>query len=173
MFHSFENNEMDKIKYLPNCEIRWSVDMDPVEHAYILDHDNSKLKNEEQDSIHAVMVHGEAIVDSTIIPGVKIRILDQLSLYEDTFYINDRGLDPESGAFIYGNQRGVPYRLDRVTRLVQHGEEDVHLERKVVDEDLGWTMGESWRSSDEYDAKIAAIGGLSAILSGTKPPSSE
>ncbi|CAJ1961657.1 unnamed protein product [Cylindrotheca closterium] len=174
MFHSFEINEADKIKYLPNCEIRWSVDMDPVEHAYTLDHDNmSKLDNKKQDSIHAIMVHGEAIVDSTMIPGVKIRILDQLSLYEDTFYINDRGLDPESGAFIYGNQRGVPYRLDRVTRLVQIEEEDAQLERQIFDEDLAWTMGESWRSSDEYNAKIEAIGGLSAVMSGKKPPSSK
>mmetsp|Transcript_3483 Transcript_3483/g.7910 ORF Transcript_3483/g.7910 Transcript_3483/m.7910 type:complete len:366 (+) Transcript_3483:68-1165(+) len=173
MFHSFEIDESDKIKYLPNCEIRWSVDMDPVEHAYALDHDKSKLNKEEQDCIHAVMVHGEAVVDSTIIPGVKIRILDQLSLYEDTFYINDRGLDPESGAFIYGNQRGVPYRLDRVTRLVQNGEEDGQWERQIVDEDLAWTMGESWRSSDDYDAKIEAMGGLSAIMSGKKPTSSK
>lgn len=140
--------------------------MDPVEHAYALDNDK-KSKLNEQDSIHAVMVHGEAIVDSTIIPGVKIRILDQLSLYEDTFYINDRGLDPESGAFIYGNQRGVPYRLDRVTRLVSKGEEQ--WERQIVDEDLKWTMGESWRSSEEYDAKVEAIGGLSAVMS--RPPS--
>ncbi|KAL3934942.1 MAG: hypothetical protein SGBAC_009447 [Bacillariaceae sp.] len=175
MFHSHELDEADKIKYLPNCEIRWSVDMDRVEHAYALDHDDkSSLKEEEsENSIHAVMVHGEAIVDSTIIPGVQIRILDQLSLYEDTFYINDRGLDPESGAFIYGNQRGVPYRLDRVTRFVQNGDEDGQLERQVVDKDLTWTMGESWRSCDEYDAKIEAIGGLSAIMSGKKPPSSK
>jgi len=172
IFDSFEvENESNKIKYLPNCEIRWSVDMDPLEHAYALDHKESKQNKQEQDSIHAVMVHGEAIVDSTIIPGVKIRILDQLSLYEDTFYINDRGLDPESGAFIYGNQRGVPYRLNRVTRFVQNEEDQ--LERQVVDDDLKWTIGKSWRSSEEYDSKIEAIGGFSAAMSGKKPPSSK
>jgi hypothetical protein len=104
------------------------------------------------------MIHGEAIVDSTIIPGMKLRILDQLSLYEGVFYINDRGLDPETGDFIYGNQRGVPYRLERVARLIDG-------QRKVVNEDLKWTMGPEWRSETEHDSKIDAIGGPSAKMS--------
>jgi hypothetical protein len=154
IYSNFEAKEGEKIAYLPNCEITWSLDIDPVQHSYT-------QSNSEDNGIHAVMVHGEAIVDSTLIPGVKIRILDQLSLYENMFYINDRGLDPESGAFIYGNQRGVPYRLERVSSL-ENGK------RTVVNEDLRWTMGGQWRSEEEYEGKLKAAGGASV---GMKPPS--
>jgi hypothetical protein len=150
LYDSFDIKDEEKIKYLPNCEITWSLQMDPVEHSYAVSIDDN-------DGIHAVMVHGEAIVDSAIIPGMKIRILDQLSLYRDTFYINDRGLDPETGDFIYGNHRGVPYRLERVTCLANG-------DREVVNDDLKWTMGERWRSEEEYDLKMNAIGGPSAKM---------
>lgn len=152
-----ENSSDEKIKYLPNCEITWSLKLDPEQHSYV-------ATNDDTNGIHAVMVHGEAIVDSTIIPGMTIRILDQLSLYEDVFYINDRGLDPETGAFIYGNQRGVPYRLERVTCLIDG-------ERKIVNEDLKWTMGPQWRTEKEYDGKIKSIGGPSAQMN-AKPSKS-
>ena len=152
LFSDFSSTT-SRIDYLKNCEIAWSVKRDPIQHSYV------PSSNDNDASVHAVMVHGEAIVDSTIIPGIKIRILDQLSLYEDVFYINDRGLDPETGAFIYGNHRGVPYRLERVTRL--NGSQ----ERQVVNDELQWTMGPQWRTQEEYDEKINAIGGPSAQMS--------
>ena len=120
---------------------------------------------EKDNGTHAVMVHGEAIVESTLLPGVKIRILDQLSLFEDVFYINDRGLDPQTGAFFYGNQRGVPYRLERVSTLVGN-------ERQIVNEDLKWTLGRQWRTEEDYQDKIDAIGGPSAKMSRPPPPPS-
>jgi len=157
LFSSFGNSSTlaDKIDYLPNCEITWSFQMDPVQHSYI------SQENIETDGLHAVMVHGEAIVDSTLIPGIKIRILDQLSLYDGVFYINDRGLDPETGTFIYGNQKGVPYRLERVSRLVKG-------KRDLVDDDLKWTLGAAWRDDDEYKARIDAIGGPSIQMKAPK-----
>lgn len=150
LYDDFDVKEEVKTSYLHNCEIVWSLQMDPVEHSYAASVDDNN-------GIHAVMVHGEAIVDSTMVPGMKIRILDQLSLYQNTFYINDRGLDPESGDFIYGNQLGVPYRLDRVSHISDG-------EREAVNEDLRWTMGEQWRSKDDYDLKMNAIGGPSSRM---------
>jgi hypothetical protein len=152
LFSTFEDGSAleNKIEYLPNCEIAWSLEMDPDEHSYIKDKD-------EENGLHAVMVHGEAIVDSTLIPGIKIRILDQLSLYEDIFYINDRGLDPETGAFIYGNQNGVPYRLERVARLANG-------KRDMFNENLKWTLGSAWRDEEDYQAKIEAVGGPSVQM---------
>lgn len=152
LYNSFEleNSDDEKIKYLPNCEIEWSLQPDPVQHSYIKSKDYIN-------GIHAIMVHGEAIVDSTIIPGMTTRILDQLSLYEEVFYINDRGLHPETGAYIYGNQRGVPYRLERVSSFLDG-------EITIINEDLKWTMGPQWRTEEEYDMKMKSIGGPSAQM---------
>jgi hypothetical protein len=195
--------EEPKLNLLPKCEITWSLEKDPVQHSYAIDipeigDDENADRSDDGEtydrfletsrSLHAVMVHGQAIVDSTIVPGMKIRILDQLSLYDDVFYINDRGFDPVSGAFIYGNQRGVPYRLERVTSLSGtpsssspstsssakfQQQDDIILrqstsndiQRHVVDPDLKWTLGPRWRTADEYDIRLQAIGGPSAGIS--------
>jgi hypothetical protein len=160
LFSEFEEvADAKKIDYLPNCEVTWSLELDPEKHAYALEKD-------ETDGIHAVMVHGEAIVESTLLPGVQIRILDQLSLYKDVFYINDRGLDPKSGAFIYGNQRGVPYRLERVSKLFDGA-------RHVVNDDLQWTLGPQFRTDSEYQSKLDAIGGPSAGMKRPPPPTTK
>jgi CpeT/CpcT family (DUF1001) len=149
---------------LPNCEVSWSMDMDPVQHAYVtVNGDARPTDGEEGGGVHAVMVHGEAIVVSTMIPGAKIRVLDQLSLFPNVFYINDRGLDPATGAFIYGNQRNVPYRLDRVTRVVVQ-DEDRSIRRCIVNADLEWTLGQKWRDVSLYETKMDAIGGPSTRI---------
>ena len=170
LFQQFQPKDPteDKVNLLPKCEISWSLEKDPIQHAYTKDvpeeDDNEELLN----SLHAVMVYGEAIVNSTIVPGMAIRILDQLSLYPDVFYINDRGFDPSSGAYIYGNQRGVPYCLQRVAQflpIVTSSNEDdqsIELQRKVTNKDLQWTIGPQWRSEKEYESKIDCIGGPSA-----------
>jgi hypothetical protein len=149
---------------LPKCEVSWSMDMDPVQHAYVTVNGDARQTEGADGGVHAVMVHGEAIVDSTMIPGAKIRVLDQLSLFPDVFYINDRGLDPATGAFIYGNQRNVPYRLDRVTRVVQNPGEDGSIRRRIVNADLEWTLGQKWREVSLYETKMDAIGGPSTRM---------
>jgi hypothetical protein len=159
IFESFEMDDsslgpLQKVIPLPKCEVSWSVEMDDHQHAYA----TSAM---ETDGVHAVMVHDEAIVDSQVTPGKKIRILDQLSLYPDVFYINDRGFDPETGAFIYGNQRGVPYRLERVTKCEQG-------ERQVINSSLKWTLGSNWSEEAEYDEKMSVIGGPSSRLNTNK-----
>ena len=140
-----------RVTVLPNCEVRWSYQMDPIQHSYAASYTSS-----EEAGIHAIMVQGQAIVDSQMAPGTKILIQDQLSLWPDEFWIHDRGYDPDDlTKFIYGNQRGVPYRLDRVTRIVND-------QRIVTSEDLQWTLGPSFRTPATYKEKLEAVGGPSA-----------
>ncbi len=149
IFRNFTDN---RINLLPNCEVRWTWEMDPVQHAYAASYHST----DEAAGIHAVMVHGQAIVDSQMAPGTKILIQDQLSLWADEFWIHDRGYDPnDTTKFIYGNQRGIPYRLDRVTRI-EHGD------RRVTSHDLRWTLGPSFRTEAMYQEKLEAVGGPSA-----------
>jgi CpeT/CpcT family (DUF1001) len=116
---------------LPRCEVRWSWDRDAIQHAYV---------DAAAGGIHAVMVHGEALVESQRWPGRKILIRDQLSLWEDELWIHDRGLDPATGALLYGNHRGIPYRLQRVT----HRREPPRWH--VTDPELAWTLGRDDRT---------------------------
>ena len=168
MFESFARNNpsVPAVYILPNCEVSWSLEIDTVQHSYLTSHASQFPK---EPGVHAVMVHGEAIVDSTMIPGIKIRVLDQLSLFPDTFFINDRGLDPETGAYVYGNQWNIPYRLDRVTHFVQNTESTqqnrVQQRRFVANTDLEWTLGATFRTDQLYEEKMGAIGGPSARLS--------
>mmetsp|Transcript_14865 Transcript_14865/g.22272 ORF Transcript_14865/g.22272 Transcript_14865/m.22272 type:complete len:85 (-) Transcript_14865:144-398(-) len=36
--------------------------------------------------------------------------------------------------------------------------------RKGVDESIEWTMGKAWRTEEEYEEKMAAIGGTSTKM---------
>jgi hypothetical protein len=148
------------IQNLPRCEVRWSWEIDPVQHSYVdmkqsASSDDRTSNND--DGIHAVMVHGEATVVSSSpnSPGRKILIRDQLSLYELLFYIHDRGWDPDTMEYIYGNQRGVPYILERVTRRYANGT------MISVDPDLSWTIGSAYRSNEEYQQYMDQVGGPS------------
>lgn len=155
LFRSFTeiNQNESATVLLPNCEVRWSFQMDPIQHAYAASYTLSK---EKEAGIHAIMVQGQAIVDSQMAPGTKILIQDQLSLWSDEFWIHDRGYDPNDlNKFIYGNQRGVPYRLDRVTRITNN-------QRVVISEDLQWTLGPAFRTDAVYKEKLDAVGGPSA-----------
>lgn len=144
------------VKELPKCDVQWSRDMDPVQHKYALEHFNSSSS---ELSFHAVMIYGQALVDSTMIPGQEILIKDQLSLSKDDFWIHDRGYNPTTGDYIYGNQRGIPYQLKRVTRInTESGK------REVCSKKLQWTLGEEWRTDDEYQHYMQQLGGVSSKL---------
>jgi hypothetical protein len=138
---------------LPKCDVRWSWNMDPVLHAYAADY--SALSHQEP-GIHAVMVYGEALVESQMMPGRQILIKDQLSLWSDELWIHDRGYDPDTGKFIYGNQKGVPYRLERVAAMTHDAD---RLDRQVATQNLEWTLGPQFRTEQEYEAKLALVGG--------------
>lgn len=161
MFQNFQpkSEKEPKVNRLMKCEISWSFDIDPIQHSYLTDIPEDDPNNVSK-PVHAVMVHGPTVVNSNVVPGMQIRIIDQLSLYQNIFYINDRGFDPISGAFIYGNQREVPYRLERVSSL-SSSSEDGRLKRTIINSDLEWTMGPDFRSSEEYELKLESIGGLS------------
>ena len=171
IFHSFgdekepsttegEEELWQRIQLLPKCDVRWSWRRDPVLHAYAT---GNSENDDADDGIHAVMVYGQATVDSQMMPGQQILIKDQLSIWSDALWIHDRGFNPTTGEYIYGNQRDVPYALDRVSNFVQNSEDvDAGLHREVVNDDLIWTLGQLYRSSsEEYQSKIDAMGGPS------------
>ena len=177
---------------LVGCDVLWDPQWDPKKHAYLnadeYDNDVSSsvptaIHNNNDDGCHATMEAGSkgAIVDSiSLIPGKRILIKDELSLWENEFWINDRGYDPdavddnseaginESGdavgnmPFVYGNRRGIPYKLERVSRIsaknTNEGSDDVILlERTVSKQELAWTLGEDFREQTEYEEKLRAV----------------
>jgi hypothetical protein len=168
LFHNFSPSSSSandpKTTLLEACDVRWSWERDPIQHAYVAaeERDNAGTGN---NGMHAVMVHGSATVRSQMMPGQEILIKDQLSLWRDSLWIHDRGYNPETGAFIYGNQRGVPYRLQRVTSIAdavpEEQQQEPNSRRVVVDPSLAWTLGPDFRTPQEYEEKLAVIGGSS------------
>lgn len=80
-------------------------------------------------------------ISSQLVEGMSILVKDNLKVWPDRLWINDRGFDGE-GNFVYGNQRGVPYKMRRAT----------------PGGPLGWTLGDEYRSSELYAKKMHAIG---------------
>jgi hypothetical protein len=150
-----------KITLLEACDVRWSWERDPIQHAYAA---AAEIERGTADNgMHAVMVHGNATVQSQMMPGQDILIKDQLSLWRDSLWIHDRGYNPATGAFIYGNQRGVPYRLQRVTSMEtqEQQQQEVNSRRAVVEPSLAWTLGPNFRTPQEYEENMGVIGGSS------------
>ena len=107
------------------------------------------------------MVLGQAFVDTQMVPGQSILMQDQ----PDQLWIHDRGFDPNTGAFIYGNQRNVPYVLERVASVIggttDAAAADDRYNRTIADDDLAWTLGSAFRTPQEYESRLAAMGGPS------------
>ncbi|CAN0283947.1 unnamed protein product [Discosporangium mesarthrocarpum] len=80
-------------------------------------------------------------ISSQNVPGLNILVKDDLRLWPGRLWVNDRGYD-RHGDFVYGNQRGVPYKLEATD----------------PDHPLGWTLGEEYRTPETYAEKMAAIG---------------
>jgi hypothetical protein len=144
---------------LQGCDVLWTTIADPKRHGYTNGVDVS-------DAVHAVLINEKgAILPSTLQPGRQILIKDELSLWDNALWINDRGYDVESGDFIYGNQRGIPYKVKRVENLNNDNDEvDNDIQKKklstggpVVNEDLKWTLGDQWRTEEEYTEKMKQI----------------
>ena len=158
------------LRELPGCDVLWGPDPDPVLHRYAygdgLDPGTAH---------HAVMAEGGATVPSQMQPGSYLRIEDELSLWTDDFWINDRGFDPDTGDYVYGNRRGVPYQMRRVTELLAAGEGvgvglgPGAVRRSVTGPDLAWTLGGTHRTDEEYRAKMDAIGGPSTTMNARRP----
>jgi len=136
---------------LPECDIIWTEQPDPKQHAYA-------YNNNPYDAYHAVMLAGPngTTVASQVIPGMYINIRDELSLWKNEFWINDRGLDPQNvSSFIYGNQRGIPYKLKRVTQ-----NNNIFRQwkpRMIHDPKLAWTLGPDHRTEFDYQQMMNEI----------------
>ena len=196
---------------LVGCDVLWDPKWDPERHAYLYvdeydDTDDIRVssppsdaasttrrstkdqKDDEDEGLHATMEAGSkgAIVDSiSLIPGKRILIKDELSLWKDEFWINDRGYDPDAinnvndegddleydddddarssrMPFVYGNRRGIPYKLERVSCITPaiketRKEDTLLLQRKISNQELAWTMGEDYREHAFYEEKLHAV----------------
>ena len=185
---------------LEGCDVLWETNWDKSKHPYLYVNeyynDNPTTKSLPDDisdsastrqvllptgqSYHATMEAGSkgAIVDSiSMIPGKRILIKDELSLWKDEFWINDRGYDPDakdsdtttekqetdsnktgnetSMPFVYGNRRGVPYKLQRISNF--RVDTSLGIERVSAKSDLEWTLGEDYRTSDLFEKKMQHI----------------
>jgi hypothetical protein len=157
---------------LERCDVWWAMLPDPIRHSYLKDLEATR---DEKNVYHAVTINdyekGGILLESQMAPGSFLRVVDELSLWKDELWINDRGYNPDSGAMVYGNFRGVPYEMKRVTKLSQLNKNDNHVTewgRAVVDETLSWTLGEEWRTPEQFDNKIQKIGGITSNLNRAK-----
>jgi hypothetical protein len=183
--------DFEPFQELHGCDVEWRPEPDPDRHAYAYGGDARSASTSPllrpDEAHHAVMVHGEATIPSLMNPGAMIRVVDELSLWDHDFWINDRGYDPDTGDFVYGNQCGVPYKMRRVSSLVAvppsaalerekdadakggRSESAFVLQRRIDNEALAWTLGDDFRSSEGYGAAMEAIGGISARMN-ARPP---
>lgn len=167
--------QLDAFIELKRCDIQWTEQPDVIRHSYLTKH---KLPDSEDvddcidpDPVHAVMMNdheqGGVLLESQMMPGSFIRIQDELSLWGDELWINDRGHDADSKNMVYGNWDSVPYQMKRVATLERdevHSDTNVYYERKIVDEDLSWTVGSKFRTDEEYEARMAAVGGVTTKM---------
>ena len=150
---------------LPRCDISWTEEPDPERHDYL--EEISEIEEKKStDPIHAIMINdhdkGGVLLKSQMMSDTLIRVQDELSLWDNELWINDRGHNAETGAMIYGNWIGVPYQMKRVTSLSQ--DENGQFTREIVDSDLMWTLGDSRRSQEEYNKKMKDVGGITTRI---------
>lgn len=121
-----QSSQKDYFTELKKCDVLWSHDIHPTRHAY--------LPSSTTNAIHAIMEEEEVLKPSVYDPNKMLLIRDELSLWEDALWINDRGYDASTGELAYGNALSVPYKLSRVCSFCGEG-------RDVLRDDLLWTLG--------------------------------
>ena len=167
------HSQSEACKLLQGCEVVWKSNPDPMRHIY-LEHglpnnapNNTKYLATSSSVAHAFMVKDSVEIDSQMAPGTKILVKDELSLWRQELLINDRGYDLD-GNYIYGNQRGVPYRMNRVACIKSgkstKSEDSPQVNRMVVEDDLAWTLGPNWRTEDVYQSKLLMVGGVTTKM---------
>mmetsp|Transcript_12137 Transcript_12137/g.18628 ORF Transcript_12137/g.18628 Transcript_12137/m.18628 type:complete len:396 (-) Transcript_12137:242-1429(-) len=157
------------VKEMGRCDILWTEQPDLVRHAYLNEYTRASREEMHQNHpIHAIMVNdhekGGVLLESQMMPGSYIRVQDELSLWGDELWINDRGHDADSKNMVYGNWKGVPYQMTRVSNIVVASEASSKLTRNIVDPTLRWTLGDEWRTPKEYESKMSLIGGVSTRM---------
>ena len=138
------------VTLLPNCDVQWSTTPDPIQHWY---------HTSDQSGFHAVMTYGEALVQSQRDPDVLILVRDQLTLLDNEFWIHDRGYNPNTMEFIYGNQKLIPYHLKRVTQILPNT-----TTRQVSNDTLQWTLGPAYRTEQEYQQKLSVVKSMTSNI---------
>ena len=127
---------------LTGCEVRWRVTGGAFLSSAGGGSDGSDCE------LVAEMTGGGCTVESERSPGEFIRVTDDLRLDDDVLWINDCGYDME-GNFVYGNQRGVPYKNVKV---------------KGAECSLAWTMGKNGSAAyAEPVARVAAVAAVAAV----------
>ena len=74
--------------------------------------------------------------------------------------INKSQFDDDDMPFVYGNQRGVPYKLQKVSNFITsyaNTEIELELQRELVNSDLEWTLGEEYRTKELFQQKMQSI----------------
>jgi len=146
---------------LQGCDVAWSTSHSTTRHSYLYHTSNynsttpslpsSSVKD--NTAYHAVMkaVNG-TILESQMMPGSYVHIQDEISFWENDFWLNDRGyvVGKYGEEFVYGNREGVPYKMTRVAlfEMEEEEEEEECWKRRVVREDLAWTLGDAFFSSN-------------------------
>ena len=175
---------------LKRCDILWTKQPDPIRHSYFTTTIPSnttittneiieKEKVDPSNAFHAIMMNdhdiGGVLLESQMIPGLQLRIQDELSLWENELWVNDRGHNDETGDMVYGNYLGIPYKMKRVSSLLvdsQNNDEcdendasssTIRFSRKILDSKLSWTLGDEFRTKEEYMSKMKDIGVVDGV----------
>lgn len=164
--------QLSAFKELDRCDIKWTRKADAIRHAYLTKY-TTPADGEDTDPVHAIMIYdhekGGVLLESQMMPGSLIRIQDELSVWEDELWINDRGHNAESKAMVYGNWDGIPYQMKRVASLKKEvNHPDLFYKRTVIDDSLSWTLGGDFRTAEEYEANMAAVGGMTTKMNQKK-----
>eukprot|EP00953_Heterococcus_sp_UTEX-ZZ885_P027372 14684-Heterococcus_DN1.PRE.6 len=148
-----ESSSADVAESMDGCEIYWSRGSSSSSTCSSSDADTDCTEQQQQQPPAFVGLMGEddagTWISSQNTAGLDILIKDDLKLWPAELWVNDRGYS-RTGEFVYGNQRGVPYKMQRVQ----------------AEGALEWTLGAQYRTDSEYAARMAAIG----VVPGQKRP---
>jgi len=149
---------------LKGCDVLWSTQPDPNHHSYQLDTSDHESPPPVSEACHAILENkkGSVILPSANSPGVFMVVKDELSLWENELWINDRGYNADTLQQMYGNHAEIPYKVVRVTNIVKSNSSS--YDRVLVlsssnnkETDLSWTLGDSWRTNEVYEQKMKAL----------------
>lgn len=110
-----DGERTDMYEWMRGCEVFWER-YTPVNGEN--DEATQALGISGGDRFIGFMKGGGCEVFSKII-GQRLRVMDDLLLTSEDLWVADRGFD-ESGNFVYGNRRGIPYKMRRITEGSPH-----------------------------------------------------
>jgi hypothetical protein len=144
---------------LKGCDVLWSSQADLSRHTYLVDEGDSKedpTLPPAAAAIHAVLEKPFVILPSTNYPGSSMIIKDELSLWENELWINDRGYNVDTMEQIYGNTQGIPYKVVRVTNIIGQNSSSQGIQRVPYPNNyhLMWTCGDHYRNRELYSEKM-------------------